>query len=129
MCLCPASQHESWYCKSEESFLTETQVHDVIGPDGVKRKVSISTGHPVVWLQEPNYKFKCETRRVCHVLALRILPLSLSICRLMDSQSALLKWLQECPDAIIPQSRYKEVCSHNSASMWCNIMRHTNSCC
>lgn len=32
-------QHEGWYCKSDEAFLTETQVHTVVGEDGSSKKV------------------------------------------------------------------------------------------
>ncbi len=42
-------QHESWYCQSDESFLTESQVVEKQLPDGTTTKVSSESGHPVTW--------------------------------------------------------------------------------
>ncbi|CEG43401.1 methionine-trna ligase [Plasmopara halstedii] len=78
--------HESWYCKSDESFVTETQVEDKAGPDGNMIKVSKESGHPVEMLREQNYKF-----------------------RLSKFQNRLLEWLDANPDAIVPKTRYNEV--------------------
>lgn len=77
--------HESWYCKSDESFLTEMQVEDV-EKDGKLVKVSKESGHTVEILKEENYKF-----------------------RLSKFQDRLLQWLDENPDVIVPKSRYNQV--------------------
>ncbi|KAE8890073.1 putative methionine--tRNA ligase [Phytophthora fragariae] len=78
--------HESWYCKSDESFLTEMQVEDRADAHGRVLKVSKESGHPVEMLREENYKF-----------------------RLSAFQDRLLQWLDENPDVIVPKSRYNEV--------------------
>eukprot|EP00644_Phytophthora_capsici_P003737 jgi/Phyca11/129258/e_gw1.82.32.1 len=78
--------HESWYCKSDESFLTEMQVEDKQNSDGTVVKVSKESGHLVEMLREENYKFK-----------------------LSAFQDKLLKWLDANPDVIVPKSRYNEV--------------------
>jgi methionyl-tRNA synthetase len=81
-------QHESWYCKSDESFLTDMQVEDRADPanPGCTRKVSKESGHPVERLSEENYKF-----------------------RLSAFQDQLLAWLDANPDCVVPASRYNEV--------------------
>ena len=33
------AQHESWYCKSDEAFVTESQVMNVTNADGTVKKV------------------------------------------------------------------------------------------
>jgi len=73
--------HEGWYCQSDESFVTETQVS--IDPNGVK--VSKESGRPVKWLKESNYKF-----------------------RLSDYQDRLLKWLKSGP-VVVPEYRKNEI--------------------
>ncbi|KAG6946301.1 hypothetical protein JG687_00016790, partial [Phytophthora cactorum] len=78
--------HESWYCKSDESFLTEMQVEDKEDAHGNVVKVSKESGHPVEMLREENYKF-----------------------RLSAFQDRLLEWLDANPDVIVPNSRYNEV--------------------
>ncbi|RLN97886.1 hypothetical protein BBJ28_00023893 [Nothophytophthora sp. Chile5] len=78
--------HESWYCKSDESFLTEMQVEDVQDAEGNTVKVSKESGHRVEMLREENYKF-----------------------RLSEFQDRLLEWLDANPDVIVPKSRYNEV--------------------
>ncbi|CAH0480288.1 unnamed protein product [Peronospora belbahrii] len=78
--------HESWYCKSDESFLTDMQVENKMDADGKVVKVSKESGHMVEMLSEENYKF-----------------------RLSAFQDRLLKWLDENPDVIVPKSRYNEV--------------------
>ncbi|CAI5746030.1 unnamed protein product [Peronospora destructor] len=78
--------HESWYCKSDESFLTDMQVEDKTDVDGNVIKVSKESGQLVEMLCEENYKF-----------------------RLSVFQDRLLQWLDENPDVIVPKSRYNEV--------------------
>ncbi|RLN02806.1 hypothetical protein BBO99_00004892 [Phytophthora kernoviae] len=78
--------HESWYCKSDESFLTEMQVEEVEDQDGKVIKVSKESGHLVEMLKEENYKF-----------------------RLSAFQDRLLEWLDANPEVIVPKSRYNQV--------------------
>lgn len=89
-------QHESWYCKSDEAFLTDMQVEDRPDPasPGQTRKVSKESGHPVERLSEENYKFK-----------------------LSAFQDKLLEWLDANPTAIVPTSRFNEVRSAVSAGL------------
>ena len=79
-------EHRGWYCKSDEAFLTATQVEEVEAEDGTKRMVSAESGRPVELLSEPNYKF-----------------------RLSAFQEPLLQWLDANPDAVLPRARYNEV--------------------
>lgn len=79
-------EHEAWYCKSDESFLTETQVEDKTDAQGHTFKVSKESGHPVEKVREENYKF-----------------------RLSAFEDQLLAWLDSDPDAVVPRSRYNEV--------------------
>lgn len=48
------SKYKGWYCISDETFLTESQLK--LRDDG--QKVSIESGHPVEWSEEDNYIFK-----------------------------------------------------------------------
>jgi methionyl-tRNA synthetase len=79
-------EHESWYCKSDESFLTDTQVEDRTDAQGNTYKVSKESGHKVEMLREENYKF-----------------------RLSAFQQPLLEWLDASPDVVVPKSRFNEV--------------------
>jgi methionyl-tRNA synthetase len=45
--------YSGWYCVSDETFLTESQLKLVSD-----QKVSIESGHPVEWTEEENYMFK-----------------------------------------------------------------------
>ncbi|CAI5733215.1 unnamed protein product [Hyaloperonospora brassicae] len=79
--------HEAWYCKSDESFLTDMQVEDKLDADGETLiTVSKESGHAVERLCEENYKF-----------------------RLSAFQDRLLHWLEENPEVIVPTARYNEV--------------------
>ncbi|KAF7280894.1 hypothetical protein GWI33_005406 [Rhynchophorus ferrugineus] len=51
------SNYQGWYCVSDETFLTESQLKE-IKRDGEKVLVSAESGHPVEWNQEENYIFK-----------------------------------------------------------------------
>ncbi|DAZ97959.1 TPA: hypothetical protein N0F65_006384 [Lagenidium giganteum] len=80
-------EHEAWYCKSDEAFLTETQVEDVTDPTtGEEYKISKESGHRVEKLCEENYKFK-----------------------LSAFEEKLLAWLDANPDVVVPRSRFNEV--------------------
>ncbi|XP_076339565.1 methionyl-tRNA synthetase, mitochondrial isoform X2 [Tachypleus tridentatus] len=46
-------KYQGWYCSSEESFLTPSQVKEDSG-----KMVSTESGQPVEWTQEENYMFR-----------------------------------------------------------------------
>ncbi|XP_057651587.1 methionine--tRNA ligase, mitochondrial [Diorhabda carinulata] len=52
------SKYEGWYCVSDETFLTESQLKEVTVEDGKKILVSEESGNPVEWSSEENYMFK-----------------------------------------------------------------------
>lgn len=52
-----SAQYEGWYCVSDETFLTETQLKEKIDPAGHKIIISEESGHPVEWTEELNYMF------------------------------------------------------------------------
>ncbi|KAJ3088230.1 methionyl-tRNA synthetase [Quaeritorhiza haematococci] len=78
--------HEGWYSVSDETFYPETQVQEVVGPDGSKMMVTKDTNSKVEWMKEENYKF-----------------------RLGEFRKQLVNWLEENPDVIVPKTRYLEV--------------------
>ncbi|KAF2077111.1 hypothetical protein CYY_001558 [Polysphondylium violaceum] len=57
-------KYQGWYCMSDESFLTNSQVTEGMSPvtptNPVSKKcmVSLESGHVVEWLEEENYMFK-----------------------------------------------------------------------
>lgn len=71
--------YEGWYSTQDESFLTPSQVGDVLDPSGKEVKVSLESGHKVEWMKEENYMF-----------------------RLSSFRSRLLDWLVKNPGAIQP---------------------------
>ncbi|KAJ8910860.1 hypothetical protein NQ315_010807 [Exocentrus adspersus] len=58
-----SSTYSGWYCVSDESFLTDSQLKEVIGADGRRLTVSSESGHPVEWTEEPNYMFRLHSFR------------------------------------------------------------------
>lgn len=48
------ANYAGWYCVSDETFLTESQLKE----NEKKEKVSAESGHPVKWTEENNYMFK-----------------------------------------------------------------------
>lgn len=78
--------HEGWYSVSDETFYPATQVEQVIANDGSKAMVAKETGKRVEWTSEDNYKF-----------------------RLGKTKDALLQWLENNPDAIIPKPQYNSI--------------------
>lgn len=48
------SNYAGWYCVSDETFLTESQLKE----NEKKEKVSAESGHPVKWVEESNYMFR-----------------------------------------------------------------------
>ena len=80
-------EHTAWYCKSDESFLTETQVEQrASDTHEVTTTVSKESGHVVERISEMNYKFK-----------------------LSAFQEPLLNWLQDNPKVIYPSTKLNEV--------------------
>ena len=80
-------KHEGWYCTSDETFLPESQVTTKMDDvTNTEIKISMESGHPVVWLSEENYMF-----------------------RLSAFEKSLLDWLDNNPNAIYPKSKYNEV--------------------
>lgn len=73
--------YAGWYSTPDEAFVTEAEL--VTGPDGVKRA---PTGAVLEWVEEPSYFF-----------------------RLSKWQAPLLKFYEENPDFIRPESRRNEV--------------------
>lgn len=49
-----STTYGGWYCVSDETFLTDSQLKE--NPNGVK--VSAESGHSVEWTEEENYMFK-----------------------------------------------------------------------
>lgn len=47
-----------WYCISDENFLTEQEIKEIVSAKGEKMLVSAESGHPVQWTEEDNYVFK-----------------------------------------------------------------------
>lgn len=77
--------HRSWYCKSDESFVTDMQVEDKLMQNGWE-KVSKESGHMVEMVEEENYKFK-----------------------LSAFEKPILKWLENNPNVIQPRTKHNEV--------------------
>uniref|UniRef100_F7B7E9 Methionine--tRNA ligase, mitochondrial n=1 Tax=Ciona intestinalis TaxID=7719 RepID=F7B7E9_CIOIN len=51
--------YEGWYCTSDETFLTQSQVEEVHNKStGKSEYVSIESGHAVEWTKETNYMFQ-----------------------------------------------------------------------
>ncbi|XP_055698031.1 methionine--tRNA ligase, mitochondrial [Phlebotomus papatasi] len=46
--------YSGWYCISDETFLTESQLKE----DGKGGKISLESGHPAEWTEELNYMFR-----------------------------------------------------------------------
>ncbi|XP_055344371.1 methionine--tRNA ligase, mitochondrial-like [Paramacrobiotus metropolitanus] len=49
--------YAGWYCTSDETFLTESQLRPHTFSDGSSGFVSIESGHRVHWMEEDNYLF------------------------------------------------------------------------
>lgn len=75
--------YEGWYAVRDEAFYQEDELQD--GPNG---KTVIASGAPVEWVKEPSYFF-----------------------RLSAWEERLLKFYDEHPDFILPNSRRNEVVS------------------
>ncbi|KAK9879920.1 hypothetical protein WA026_008424 [Henosepilachna vigintioctopunctata] len=53
--------YEGWYCVPDETFLTTSQLKEILDKDGKKKFVSEESGHPVEWTKETNYLFKLSS--------------------------------------------------------------------
>ncbi|XP_048746249.2 methionine--tRNA ligase, mitochondrial-like isoform X2 [Ostrea edulis] len=51
-------KYEGWYSMADEEFLSEEEVCDQRMETGESQKISVSSGHPVVWVAEENYMFR-----------------------------------------------------------------------
>ncbi|KAF7399510.1 hypothetical protein HZH68_008102 [Vespula germanica] len=56
-------KYSGWYCTSDEAFLTDIELDEIIDASGKTIKVSKESGHPVEWTEEDNYKFRLSTLR------------------------------------------------------------------
>ncbi|KAG2199540.1 hypothetical protein INT46_001240 [Mucor plumbeus] len=82
-------KHEGWYAVSDEAFYANNQVQESVDEKtGEKIMVSIESGQRVEWTSEENYKFK-----------------------LSAFGDRLLQWIDENPNAIVPNNRKNEVIS------------------
>ncbi|XP_030758905.1 methionine--tRNA ligase, mitochondrial [Sitophilus oryzae] len=54
------STYQGWYCISDETFLSDSQLDKVVR-NGVETLVSAESGHPVEWSEEQNYIFKLSS--------------------------------------------------------------------
>ncbi|GAA6048916.1 hypothetical protein JCM3770_007117 [Rhodotorula araucariae] len=77
------SSYSGWYAVSDEAYVPESQVGEVIDPkSGEKYMASKETGTRVEWMEEENYKF-----------------------RLSAFREPLLNWLTSSPSPVQPPSR------------------------
>ncbi|KAL9550225.1 hypothetical protein PS6_005664 [Mucor atramentarius] len=82
-------KHEGWYAVSDEAFYANNQVQESVDEKtGEKIMVAIESGQRVEWTSEENYKFK-----------------------LSAFGDRLLQWIDENPNAIVPNNRKNEVIS------------------
>ncbi|ERT02060.1 methionyl-tRNA synthetase [Sporothrix schenckii 1099-18] len=81
------SQHQGWYCVSDETFYPEALVEKRIAPaTGKVEMVSTETGKTVEWTEEQNYHFRMTAVR-----------------------DRLLQFYAENPDFVVPAARMNEV--------------------
>jgi methionyl-tRNA synthetase len=83
------SKYAGWYSVSDEAYYGEDEIQDLDG-----KKVSINSGSVVEWMEEESYFFK-----------------------LSEWQTSLLKFYDENPDFIKPESRRNEVISFVSGGL------------
>jgi len=77
------SNYSGWYSVSDEAFYNEDEIEEIDG-----RKIAISSKSPVEWIEEESYFF-----------------------RLSKWEKPLLKYYEDNPDFIYPESRRNEVIS------------------
>jgi len=87
-----AGTHRGYYCKSDESYVTEAQtvekeIHNADTGETTTVRVSLESGHPVEYFEEQNFMFK-----------------------LSQFQKPLLEWLETAiPPSVVPATRRNEV--------------------
>ncbi|XP_044755655.1 methionine--tRNA ligase, mitochondrial [Coccinella septempunctata] len=79
-----SANYEGWYCISDETFLSSSQLKEVEDESGKKILISEESGHPVEWTEEKNYLF-----------------------RLSQVQDELVYWLKGNENAVKPKKFYK----------------------
>ncbi|XP_066247998.1 methionine--tRNA ligase, mitochondrial [Euwallacea similis] len=77
------STYQGWYCVSDETFLSDSQLIEII-KDGEKVLVSAESKQPVEWSKETNYIFKLHLFK-----------------------QTLIDWLRSNEKAVVPQKFYK----------------------
>ncbi|XP_033760883.1 methionine--tRNA ligase, mitochondrial-like [Pecten maximus] len=50
--------YKGWYSISDEAFISDKDVTNVTTKSGETQKVSVESGHPVLWMEEENYMFR-----------------------------------------------------------------------
>ena len=75
------SKYAGWYSVSDEAYYSEDEIDEIDG-----KKISKLSGSPVEWMEEESYFFK-----------------------LSEWQKPLLKFYQDNPNFIKPESRKNEV--------------------
>jgi methionyl-tRNA synthetase len=83
------SKYAGWYSVSDEAYYSEDEIQDLDG-----KKISKSSGSTVEWMEEESYFFK-----------------------LSEWQKPLLKFYEDNPDFIKPESRRNEVISFVSSGL------------
>ncbi|KAI1005093.1 putative methionine--tRNA ligase [Podosphaera aphanis] len=89
------SEHQGWYCVSEETFYPESSIEKRLDPfTGRSFMASQETGKEVEWINEKNYHF-----------------------RLSKFKEPLLAFYQENPEFVTPSFRMKEVIAAVSSGL------------
>lgn len=86
-------KYEGWYSKTEEAFIPENQITEVV-KDGVTKKINSEDGAELIWSSETNYMFK-----------------------LSAMEQPLLDWLAANPNVITPRCYYNQVVSTIKAGL------------
>ncbi|XP_031350428.1 methionine--tRNA ligase, mitochondrial-like [Photinus pyralis] len=80
-----SSKYSGWYCVSDETFLSESQLKETVNSNGERTLVSLESGHPVEWTEEQNYMFT-----------------------LSKFQKELMKWLSK-NDGVVKPKKYQKI--------------------
>ncbi|KAI6248507.1 putative methionine--tRNA ligase, mitochondrial [Erysiphe necator] len=89
------SDHQGWYCVSDETFYPETAIEKRIDPfTGRDFMASKETGKEVEYVKERNYHF-----------------------RLSEFKEPLLKFYKENPDFVVPSQRMKDIVAAVSSGL------------
>lgn len=82
------ANYAGWYCVSDETFLTESQLKE----NEQKEKVSAESGHPVKWIEESNYMFRLS--KVQNEIEYWIKNRFVYFCQIITHQPQLLRSTQ-----------------------------------